>query len=145
MVTKNQAEKMSRFVLDTRMTAAMAELDEVEATTEPTNEPEKGQHKDKLRQVRGNYHILNNEMVRRETEVAAAAIPVPKAEVEAKPTGTGENVLMNMKIKAIDRAVNSLAVFGPGCEVFTFIRNVKNQSRLATCVSTGWNVLQSGR
>ena len=68
MVTKAQALKLSRFVLEEQMRASMAEVREVDAETEPTDEPAKENWKKKVKAVKATYHILNDELARREGE-----------------------------------------------------------------------------
>ena len=128
MVTATDAKKWSNYVLAKKMDKAMDELDAIEAETKPiaSDVDNLKKYDDRVKEAKKVYNVINNELVRRESEDKVPPVP-PVTQ------STNNNSLLNIKVKSIDKGVAELEKFGPGKECFTFIRNVKNLSRLAEC------------
>ena len=136
MVTKAEVKKWSSFRLTSELLEAISSKKAFKAREVPTEADKVALYKAELDEATKTEEILDGEMTRREKEdkeeKAKAAAPAKTGDT----TTPNANTLLGIKVKAIDRAINQLEVFGPGSECFTFIRNVKNLAAFAECEPT---------
>ena len=120
------------------LTKAEKEEEDYEETT-----PEAGQeaaHKQQGVVIRQKVKNIDKEIARREKEKeeanAKAATIQPKTNAVQSGGGGVNTGQLNMRIKLVENAISELNTFGSGCEVSTFVRDVKNKVHLANCATS---------
>ena len=118
------------------LTKAEKEEDDHDETT-----PEAGQeaaHKQQGVVIRQKVKTIDKEIARREKEEANAKAATIQPQTKAVQGGGGglNTGQLNMRIKLVENAISELNTFGSGCEVSTFVRDVKNKVHLANCATS---------